>query len=471
MTFSRKDFRITAPAFLFFVILSALSLNLPFFWDTILYSKIAHWFLENNFSSLVVPQVLDTGNQTFFELLLALSWKICGKALWTSHLIIVPFLLGIVIQYYFLARKYIPESPLGPSLIFLMLEPTLLAQSTMVSLDIIIVFFYLLGLNAILSGKKRLLVIAALGLSLTNLRGATLISALALTEALVHRNINPRKLLPYIPGVCVFAGWLCFHYLKTGWIINQPDEWSEHRQMIGAQGMVRNLLFIIWRFFDFGKFAVWLFAGAVLLNRIRNKGYPEKKEKELFLLAAVPFILLTLVFLPFSNPIGHRYFMPVYLLLLLVACYQFQFIVKRGQRVLLYCILAISFVAGHLITYPPPLSNGWDSFVTHILYFPLRDKMTGYILDNGIPPAEVCTDFPLNSSYRFTNLCEKDLEFSNKYFGGINKYNYVIQSNINNRFYKSELDALRTEWQMVKEFVSGPVYIRLYKSESLKKFY
>lgn len=471
MILSAKDIRILAPAFLFFIILNILSFNFPFFWDTILYSKIAHWLLENDFSSLALPQVLDTGNQPFFEVLLALGWKISGRALWVGHLLVLPFLLGIVVQYFFLARRYVPPQYLSLSLLFLMLEPTMLAQSTMVSLEIPILFFYLLGLNAMLSERKYLLILATAGLALTNLRGAALVSALVLTDALIRKDLPFRRFLYYLPSAMLLSGWLLYHYIHSGWFLSQPDEWAEHRQLLGAGGMLKNLFFIAWRFFDFGKFALFAFTGVIILYRLRNKAFFARPERELILISLMPFAVLAFLFLPFSNPIGHRYFLPVYLLLLPLACCQLQFIADKTRRLILYTLFGLSLLAGHLFTYPPPLANGWDSFITHLLYFPARDKMTGYITSAGIDPEEVGTDFPLNSSYKYTNLREQDLEFSNKYFGGIGKYPYVIQSNINNRFYREELETLERKWLLIKEYRKGPVYLRLYKNPDLRKNY
>ena len=192
----------------FYSLVFFVSINFPFFWDTILYSRIAHWFLENNFSGLILPELLDTGNQPFFSLAIAFLWNFFGKSLFISHLLIFPFLIGIGWQYYLLAKNFINKNLILAALLFLFIEPTLLAQSTMVSLDIIIVFFYLLGLNGIIKQKSLLISVAAIGLSLTNLRGDLLLISLLLTNVIVNYHSGNKiftNFINYIPGLIIIA--------------------------------------------------------------------------------------------------------------------------------------------------------------------------------------------------------------------------------------------------------------------------
>ena len=70
-----------------------------FFWDTVqLASQHAQFFLENGFSTFLLPDEMDSGHPPTFGFYLALVWRVFGKTLSISHLAMLPFLLGIVWQ-------------------------------------------------------------------------------------------------------------------------------------------------------------------------------------------------------------------------------------------------------------------------------------------------------------------------------------------------------------------------------------
>ncbi len=72
-----------------------------FFWDTTqLASKHGHWYYENNFKYLLLPNHLDSGHIPAFGMYIALMWKLFEKSLFISHLAIFPFTLGILYQVY-----------------------------------------------------------------------------------------------------------------------------------------------------------------------------------------------------------------------------------------------------------------------------------------------------------------------------------------------------------------------------------
>ena len=138
-------------AFLF-VLLNILNSGNFFTWDTIqLGSKHAHWYYGNNFRDILLPDSMDSGHIPFFGFYLALSWKLFGKTLLVSHLSILPFTLGIIWQTLILVKKYFPWYYILPAMAIILLDPTLLTQSTLVSPDILLVFFFLLGLLSIIS--------------------------------------------------------------------------------------------------------------------------------------------------------------------------------------------------------------------------------------------------------------------------------------------------------------------------------
>lgn len=78
---------------------SALNLFFTFpatfiFWDTThLASAQADWFYTHGTNSLLLPDHIDSGHPPLTGWLLAWVWKIMGKGLIQSHLMMLPFLL------------------------------------------------------------------------------------------------------------------------------------------------------------------------------------------------------------------------------------------------------------------------------------------------------------------------------------------------------------------------------------------
>jgi len=102
---------------LFYLIVLILCRNHPFFGDCInLGSRYAQWFLESNFSGLIAPAGVDSGNPPFFGLYLAICWNFLGKTLPVSHLAMFPFIVGIVWGYFQIAKIYLKGNWLWLSL-------------------------------------------------------------------------------------------------------------------------------------------------------------------------------------------------------------------------------------------------------------------------------------------------------------------------------------------------------------------
>ena len=127
----------------------------PFFWDTVqLGSKQAHFFYENGFSSFILPVEIDSGHPPFFGAYLALMWQLFGKTLAVSHFAMLPFLLGNVYLLSKMAEWLRPDHRPSWLLLFAFADPVLASQSILVSPDIALVFFFLLGLCGILKNRK-----------------------------------------------------------------------------------------------------------------------------------------------------------------------------------------------------------------------------------------------------------------------------------------------------------------------------
>jgi hypothetical protein len=170
-----------------------------FFWDTMqLASQHAHFFYENNnFSTFLLPDEMDSGHPPTFGFYLALMWKMFGKSLTVSHLAMLPFLLGIVWQAWKLGEKTVGEGWTLWFMLLLIVSPVVAGQAVLVSPDIVLLFFFLMALNAIFNFDdfndfkfqfNTQLAIAILGLSAISLRGMMVVFALFIFYFLIKFN-------------------------------------------------------------------------------------------------------------------------------------------------------------------------------------------------------------------------------------------------------------------------------------------
>lgn len=465
----RNKQQLVAAAFIAaYVMVNILSWQLPFFWDTMTKGKRALWFYENGFQ-LLLPLDLDSGHPPFFPLYLASVWKLFGKSLLVSHLSMLPLLIGVAWQLLLLCRRFLRGQFFVIALLLLFLEPTLLAQSTMMSADLVMVFFYLLGLNSILRHRQWLLFLALAGLFATSMRGMVMGGSLLVTDAILHysfwrKKLSVRWFSPYFfSGVLLFS-WLAYHYFATGWLLFTPSEkWTAGRESVGLMGVLKNVAIILRNLFDFGRVFIYFFLFLFGIKWLKNKPEFSSDLQQLIAITAVPLVLLSLSFLPFSNPIGCRYYMVVYIGVTVV----FVRIMQDFKRPFFIPgkvatgFLGLMLIGGHFWVYPDKIAKNWDSSLAHITYFDLRQKMNNYIEQRGLQPKQIGSQFPYISQ-SVTNLTEKNGEFPEY---DLEKHHYIIQSNVINDFADADLDSLRAHWTMEKEYRNPLIYIRLYKKE------
>lgn len=464
------------PYLFFYLVVFALSANNPFFWDSIYFSKIAHFYYEKGFGNLILPTDLDQGHPPFFGIYLTILWKYLGKNLFVSHFAVLPFVLGTIWQLFILARRFFKGCVLHIVMLLVCIEPSFLAHSTIPSNDLALVFFYLLGLNSVIKNRRLLLFISLMGMAAMSLRGIVAVGGIFITEAALlffiwekeNRKPDFKLLLPYIGAGLVIGGWLYFHYLQTGWLASTPSpNWSGGRKAIGIDGYLKNIIIIIWRSLDYGRLGLWLmvFVAIVYCSYKFKELIKYKDLQQLIIFTFAPFIILSLSFIPVSNPIGHRYFLVFFLLFTLVAAWIILHCTKGWKRNILIIIAILCLITGHFWVYPAKTPQGWDSTLAHLPYFDLRKKMINYVFENKLDPQKIGTSFPNIDGTRFTDLDNTNWKFVQR---DLVKDQYIIESNIFNDFTDEALDELQNNWLLQKEFRENQIYIRLYKNRRHK---
>jgi hypothetical protein len=168
--------------------------------------------------------------------------------------------------------------------------------------------------------------------------------------------------------------------------------------------------------------------------------------------------------IPFSNPVGHRYFMFAFVILIIAACYVLQEYASLSWQKAGAIISFVALISGNSWIYPERFGNGWDSSLKVIPYFSLKEQMDQYIRVNNIDPAAISTQYPLIADKRFSQLGDTSFAYTNVWRGPLNNYSYFLQSNVINTDIPEQIEEVKRSWILVKKLESGQVYLSLYKN-------
>ena len=458
------------PFFTFFILLFAFTCTLPFFWDKdILYSKIAHWLPEHHFS-LVLPNELDAGYPPALGYLLALAWKLTGKSLFTAHLLMLPFTLGIVWQTrnlldYFMGGRY-----LVPAMILLFADTVFLSQTVVFSTDLAMLFFMILAINSVVKKKRLLLALAVTGLLFTHFRGIIVVATLGVLDIYMttgRKNLPAlfRLSFPYIPALALFGAWMIHHYCHTGWVLYHPGSpWAGCYERVNGAGIIRNAVIVLWRLADYGRLFVWIIPVLAFFSMNRKKLLADPNIKLILLLLAATFFFTVPAMLTHKILNGHRYLIPFFSLLTVLASY--LLFISPGfprARKVLFAVVLTGLISGNFWVYPEKTATGWDATLAHLPYHHLRHRMIQYIDQQKIPFENVGSETPNLVPLRYIDLKNDDRSFPR---ADLQKQPYIFYSNIFNMFTDDEIDELHSKWVVEKEYRCMQVYVRLYRKSN-----
>lgn len=469
---SRKDWLLCLPFFLFFILLAILTLNLPFFWDKdIMYSRAAHWLLQNRFS-LELPNDLDPGYPPALGYLLAAAWKVFGISLPAMHLIMLPFTLGIIWQTWLILKQFLAAGRelhhgTGTMVMILVLsDPVFLAQTVVYSTDLVMLFFMLLAVNSVLNNRKWWLAVAVTGLLFSHMRGAMVAATVGLFDLYRNGHLKQplhtfKQILPYLPGLLIFTAWMLFHYQTTGWIGYHPESpWAGCYELVDGAGFLKNCAIVLWRLNDFGHVFLWIAVVIILVPLIRAGSIPPEPVRSILLLLLVSLVLILPPMLIYKILNGHRYLIPAYFFLSLLAAYLLFGTPGRTRfKKILACIAIAGLLSGNFWVYPDKIAKGWDASLAHLPYHSLRHKMMRFIAQNHIPVEETGSRTPNTSIIDHIELNGDQRSFPP---ADLNRDRYVFYSNIFNVFTDEEIDRLKRDWVVVKEYRCLQVRVTLY---------
>ncbi len=454
--------KILLPFFILLTLLTIFSFNIPFFWDSTFFSALSVNFYDSGMNGFIAPLSFDTGGFPLYSAYLTVIWKTLGKTLLVSHLAMLPFLFGLVYEFFKLAKRYLNDRTIVLAIILLMLEPVFITQAMLMGYDIIIAYFFLLALNALYNNKNILFSIALMLLCLISIRGIMLATALFIIDLMHNRMFNFYFLRNYIPAFLILLLWTIYHKQQAGWYIFSPIREDSAEQFSGAEMMFRQFTYILWKNLDLGRVVLWIIFSFFVLYFLKKTKTPQ--HKELLRTIFVPFFVLTFFMILIKNPIGHKYFLVISTLLIISTCYFIQHIEKQKTRVLIFTLISICLFMGNFIVYPQRYGNAWDSSLKIIPFFKMEKEMNEYIIKNNISFTIVGTQFPLTNDLRYSQLRDPSCSYSDIENEPLSSFPYILYSNIINTNRITELDQMKKIWIVEKEFKNGMIELILYKN-------
>ncbi|MDR0506410.1 MAG: glycosyltransferase family 39 protein [Dysgonamonadaceae bacterium] len=457
-----------------YALLGVFCINHCFFQDMIqLSSGHASWFYDNNFRYFLFPNNLDSGHPPLNGIMLAFWWKLFGKTLWVSHLFTLLWSMLLIYQVQKLARLFFSKETAMLISLVLLLDPTLLAQSVIVSPDIILLTFFFMALRASLERKNVLLTFAIVFLSLISMRGMMCCAAIFFFH---HFNIWDKKnvsiknliinSLPFSLGALLAFAFLGYHYYKLGWIgYHENMPWADCFEKVNFVGFLRNIVFVIWRFLDFGRIILWIlffYAIFILLKKIKTRCFSfDKKEISIFFLFGALVLISSYSALSYKALSGHRYFLPHFIIFGFITFILLSKIVSVRQIQRFSIVVCIVLLCGNMLRYPEKISTGWDSTLSHLPYYSLRTQMFDYIEEHNISFSDISAGFGMvGGQNRIDFSSPKDRIID----GVLGEKKYYLYSNTFNAP-DEDIETLHNpqKYALITKMQKGNVFICLYE--------
>ncbi|MDR2835575.1 MAG: hypothetical protein LBV69_05170 [Bacteroidales bacterium] len=483
MRLNIKNTKLNIPAiivkffpYLIFMTIAILCLNNCFFHDTIqLSSKHATWYYDNNFSHFLLPNEIDSGHPPLNGIMLATLWKIFGRSLWVGHAFIAIWTLILIFQIQKVCSHFFSENISSYIALAVLMDATLLAQSSLVSPDIILMTAFFTSIRAIFENKKWLLSIAIIFLSLISMRGMMCTAAIFCFDFFyqykIDKKLSIKKVvsmgLPFLPGVIAAFAFLCFHYYKLGWIgyhANMP--WAEaFAKITSFKEFVIHVVVMVWRLIDFGRIVIWglLFFSIFFFFKNKIKFTFSLKQISIIVLLIIMLLISSYSFLFHKCLAGTRYLLPHYTLSTIIAFILLDKFCSHKKIKIVAIIVSLILLSGNFVKYPEKISTSWDSTLSHLTFYKLREQMLGYIIENNIPPEKISAGLNMEGNQNNIDLTSpKNMIINN--FDNFLSPEYILYSNIFN-YDDALIDKLHNsnDYLPLKRVEKGYIFIVLYK--------
>jgi hypothetical protein len=116
---------------------------------------------------------------------------------------------------------------------------------------------------------------------------------------------------------------------------------------------------------------------------------------------------------------------------------------------------------------PNKYGNAWDCNLQSLNYFDVRKELDNYVAEKHISPKDVAAGFQVYFNDRYYLMTDLDKEYDLLSDTEMNENPYIADSNICNNYNAQRIDYLEKNYTLVKSFIKGSIYIRLYKRNDL----
>ena len=406
------------------------------------------------------PIDFDPGHPPFIATLIAAAWKLFGRTLFVSHIVIIPFIFGILWQVWSICDLFIDNKKERIYAFLLVIaDATLLSQMTLITPDVPLLFFFFVALNGLLRNKGWLKALGLFFLGIVSLRGMMLCGGLFIVDLLLNK--RSIKWQPYIIGALPAVAFIVWRLTTKGWIINNPySNWGNPTEYGSLAGFLKNFTWNIavlcQRFLDFGRIVPIMF---VLFTLVLRRGWKNPKYRKLFIIAIASTSVIWLSSLFIVNTMGHRYYIVSYMLLALLA---FMMLREYAHKWVIYCILIVSLLAGNFIIYPDKMAQGWDASLAQLHYWEVRHDMIEYMDKQGIAINKTATFFPNEGEIDAVDINNDHREWA-EYTG---KEQYLFYSNVFN-LPDETIELIHRDYHLVQSFSSFGVRTELYEKNTV----
>lgn len=467
-----NKFFINSILLVFTAILILGTLKNPFYWDnTIQISVPANWYYQTNFKSFYLPDSIATGHPTFVGMYFAFLWKLFGRSLAICHLGMFPFVFGLLLQLHKFLRNINITNDVKVIIIlgFILLDTTFLSQLSLITFDIIHLFFFFLCINLILTRKNIQFSVFYIILTLISLRasitaGGIFVFNILYDRYLLNQKFNPKNYLKYFPGIFSLFTFLVMFKINKGWVIHNTASnlWEHSGDLASLSQILRNIGVFIWRLIDYGRIIILIYFLVFIIRLIIIRKFQDNTLKILFLIIITQFIFFFPILIFSQNPFGHRYLLPILVPTIILTMY---WIISYSKCTKLLVVFALAIlVSGHFWLYPLKISQGWDATTLHWNYFIVSEKMNSYIKENKVDKKEIGSFFPNQRSRYFTHIEDDE----NDVYGGVPFENqYILYSNAFN-VPDEVIDSLyskNSHWKLLKKYTNNRIFISLYQKE------
>ena len=250
----------------------------------------------------------------------------------------------------------------------------------------------------------------------------------------------------YAIPFAVLLCWLVLHFIHTGWLVLSPN-YSDIDKLNGISQYAKSLLIMGWRLIDFGMTTFYpIFIYAIF------KKVGDNKLQQVWLVLAIIICGLMAIFL--ENTIGHRYFLVLGLLMIIMVMNVLQNFDTRKKNIL-YIALIVSLIFGNLLYYPGKTIG--DGNITYSGYFNIVSTLKKEFSDTTV----FYSYAPIANPSQLMYLSEEGLKTERINRQVLDSLPAIIQSNLNAEFSESDKQYLAQHFYG-KSYKKGAVYVNVF---------